>query len=162
MKRILALCLAVLLLLSLCACAPQEEKAPEQTAKEMNMETVYETLQNAATLPEMLQLDEGLMLDYCGIRAEDVKQAVVVICADSLRTDELWLIEAKDADAAEAIAELAKSRLKKKGEESITYSPEQYAVVEKAELLQTGNYIALLVSPDVVALETAFRQEAGM
>ncbi len=161
MKKVIALCLASLMLLGLCACAPAEE-TPDTPAKELNMETVYENLQKAADLPEMLQLDESLMLDYCGIRAEDVKQAVVVICADSLRTDELWLIEAKDADAAETIAELAKSRLKKKGEESITYSPEQYAVVEKAKLLQTGNYIALLVSPDVAALESAFRQEAGM
>lgn len=161
MKKIIALCLASLMLLGLCACAPAEEN-PKQTAKDLNMETVYEKLEKAVELPEMLRLDESLMLDYCGIRAEDVKQAVVVICADSLRTDEIWLVEAKDEATAKAIAELANNRLENKGEESITYSPEQYAVVEKAKLLQTGNYIALLVSPDVAALETAFRQEAGM
>ena len=114
------------------------------------------------TLPEMLELDAGLMLDYCGIKEADVTAAKVLICADSLRTDEIWLIQAKDAAAADTIVKLAEKRLTKKGEASITYSPEQYAVVEKAELLRQGNFVALIVSPDVAPMADAFRQYAGL
>ena len=148
MKKIYAIILAALMLLGMTACGGGET-AP---AKEMDMQQLYTAIQEAVQMPEMLTLDEGLMLDYCGIRSEQVKQAVVVICADSLRTDELWLLEAVDEAAAKSLAELANTRLRKKGEESITYSPEQYAVVEKAELLQLGNYVILLVSPDSAAM----------
>lgn len=148
MKRIYAIILAAFMLLSMTACGGGETTQ----VKEMDMQQLYASIQEAVQMPEMLTLDAGLMLDYCGIRAEQVKQAVVVICADSLRTDELWLLEAVDEAAAKTLSELANTRLRKKGEESITYSPEQYAVVEKAELLQLGNYVILLVSPDSAAM----------
>lgn len=167
MKRMLLLCLALVTVLSLCACAqaPAETTAPTQTTQSavtMNMQDVYAQLAKTVEMPQMLELNASLMLDYCGIQAADTAQAVVAICADSLRTDEIWLVEAVDADAAQRIAALAQSRLKKKGEESITYSPEQYAVVQKAEVLQQGNYFALIVSPDAEALAQAFRQAAGL
>lgn len=153
MKRIAAYLLVLLCLLSLAACG---KDAPAKTPTVTDMNQMYEKIQQAVTMPEMLKLDASMMLDYCGIRQEDVKQAVVAICADSLRTDEIWLLEAVDADTAQRLVELANKRLTKKGEESITYSPEQYAVVEKAQLVQMGNYIALLVSPDSVAMADVF------
>ena len=84
------------------------------------------------------------------------------ICSDSLRTDEIWLIEAVDAEALQRIQTLAENRLTAKAEESITYSPEQYAIVQKAVVVTQGNYFALLVSPEVEALETLFRNAAGI
>jgi len=150
MKKILCVCLVVLLLTG---CGARAAK--------MDMTAVYADMEKAAELPQMLELDEGMMLDYCGIQAEDVSQAVVLICADSLRTDEIWLLEAVDAAAAARLMELAEGRLVQKGEESITYSPEQYQVVEKAQLIQAGNCVALLVSPDAETLAQVFHQAAG-
>jgi hypothetical protein len=153
MKKIVSFCLAVVLLLGAVGCG--------ETVAQMDMQDLYGKLGGAVAMPEMLELDAGLMLDYCGIRAEYVTQALVVICADSLRTDELWLLEAKDADSAKKLVSLAEKRLEKKGEESITYSPEQYAVVEKAQLLQLGNYVILLVSPDAAAMAQVVNEAAG-
>lgn len=155
MKKIFATLLSACLLLSLVACGGGEEKT-------MDMASTYEKLTQAAQLPDMLELPEDLILDLCGIKAEDVNQCKVVICEDSLRTDEIWLVEAKDEEGAKTIEALAQNRLKAKAEESITYSPEQYAVVEKAQLIRTGRFVALLVSPDVEALSAAFRAEAGI
>lgn len=157
MKKALLIVLALILVLPLVAC--KEEAA---AAVELNMEDVYKKLVEEVALPPMLELPADLALDLCGIKAEDVTYAKVEICEDSLRTDEIWLIEAKDEEAAKAIEELAQKRLKAKGEESITYSPEQYAVVEKAELIRTGKYVALFVSPDSAALAEVFRAEAGL
>ena len=151
--RILSVCLAFVLLLSMAGC--------DGGKVNMDIEAVYSDICATVHVPEMLLLNESLMLDYCGIRAEDVNKAIVVICADSLRTDEIWLLEAKDSASAQRLMNLAQKRLTKKGEESITYSPAQYAVVEKAQLLQEGNYIALLVSPDAEAMAKVFLQAAG-
>lgn len=157
MKKILLGILSVCLLLSLAACGGEAKEA-----KNLDLEKTYEKLTQAAELPAMLELPEDLILDLCGIKSENVNQCKVLICEDSLRTDEIWLIEAKDEAGAQSIEELAQKRLKAKGEESITYSPEQYAVVEKAQLIRTGRFVALLVSPDVAALAQAFRAEAGI
>ena len=112
MKKLICAALAVVLLLSLAGC--------EGASVKMDMQAVYTDICKSVQVPEMLELKEDLMLDYCGIRAEDVSQAMVLICADSLRTDEIWLLEAVDAKAASRLVELAEKRLNKKGEESVT------------------------------------------
>jgi hypothetical protein len=160
MKRLISIILAASMLLCLCGCGseePAQTQAPtEQQAvtEPANMEKIYETM--SAQMPEMILMDETTMLNFCGIQAEDCVQVVAAICADGLITDEVWLIEAKDQDALDRLKALAETRLQMKGEESITYSPEQYAVVQEAKILTDGLYMALIVSPDVEALETIF------
>ena len=157
MKRILTIVTLLALVISLAACGGEE--APKSV--QMQAQEVYTQLSEKAVKSAMLKLNEGLLLDLCGIRSEDVKQAVVAICEDSLLTDEVWVVEATDEAAAQRIIELAKNRLKKKGEESITYSPEQYAVVEKAQLLQNGSFVVLLVAPNVADLAASLETVTG-
>ena len=152
MKRLIAL-LLVILTLCLAGCGGKEQ------AVEMDVQAVYESMES--TLPEMLVMDEAMMLNFCGIKAEQCNQVVVAVCSDGLRADEVWLIEAKDADALEALKDLADGRLTRKGEESITYSPEQYEVVQKAEVITAGNYLVVIVSPDVQDLVEIWNQAAN-
>ncbi len=155
MKRMIALLLAVMML-CLAGCG---KKAEEKTDVQMDVQSVYDSM--VSVMPEMLVMDEMMMLNFCGIEAEMCEQAVVSVCFDGLRADEVWLIEAKDADALEELEALAQSRLERKGEESITYSPEQYEVVQKAEVITVGNYLAVLVSPDVSELVEIWEQAAN-
>lgn len=157
MKRFLTIVTLLALVISLAACGGEE--APKSV--QMQAQEVYTQLSEKTVKSAMLKLNEGLLLDLCGIRSEDVKQAVVAICEDSLLTDEIWVVEATDEAAAQRIIELAKNRLKKKGEESITYSPEQYAVVEKAQLLQNGSFVVLLVAPNVADLAASLETVTG-
>jgi hypothetical protein len=140
-KKIMKRIIAVLLLVALLAgCG--------STAKNVNMEELYAALESVG-MPEMVSLKADMMLDFYGIKAEDVKQAVVTVCSDGLRADEVWLLEAVSADAAAKLKGLAENRLKQKDAESVTYSPEQNAIVKKAFLTVEGNYVILIVSPDV-------------
>ena len=165
MKRLFAMILAVVMLLSLVGCdsdineETQPETLPQESLAPADMEKIYEAM--AEKMPEMIRMDETTMLNFCGIQAQDCVQVVAAICADGLITDEVWLIEAKDEAALERLKTLAESRLQMKGEESITYSPEQYEVVQKAQVLTNGLYMALIVSPDVEALAEIFRASAG-
>lgn len=153
MKKVIALVLAVMML-CLTGCGGKDTGADVQ----MDVQAVYDSM--VPVLPEMLPMDEMMMLNFCGIEAEMCKQAVVSVCFDGLRADEVWLIEAKDADTLEQLEALAQSRLERKGEESITYSPEQYEVVQAAEVITAGNYLAVIVSPDVQNLVEIFNQAA--
>ena len=171
MKK-LSVLLCVPLLLTMTACGGDAAPAPTAQTEvpteaaavpvTMNMQELYDTVTAMENIPEMLPLDADMQLSFCGIAAEDCAQAVVAICSDGLRTDEFWMIEAVDAAALERIQQLAENRLTAKGEESITYSPEQYAVVQKAEIIVCDNYFILLVSPEVTALAEYVRSTAGI
>ncbi|MGN0978644.1 MAG: DUF4358 domain-containing protein [Faecousia sp.] len=147
MKRTFAWILAMALLLGLTGCGGANSQAAEQ----VDLNGVYEGME--ATLPEMFVMDETTMLNYLGIRAEDCQQVVTAVANDGLRADEVWLIEAKDQESLDRLKTLAQTRLEAKADETVLYSPEQYAVVEKAELFTQGMYLVLLVSPDVESLK---------
>ena len=144
MKKILALVLCILML-SLTACGGKE------SAKSADLSALYDNL--TASMPQMLPMDEETMLNFQGIEIADCVQAKVAICAEGLRADEIWLIEAKDEAALEKLQALAEARIQAKGEETVSYNPEQYAVVQEAEVFTVGNYLFLLVSPDADTLK---------
>lgn len=152
MKKLFSLILALTLLLSLAACGAKEEAAP------VDLNALYESF--VPSLPDMFQPDEETMLNFLGIDAADCAQYVVSICGNGMQADEVWLIEAKDEEALARLTELAQTRIVAKEDETISYAPDQYAVVQKAELLTNGKYLALLISPDVDTLKAGF--EAAM
>jgi hypothetical protein len=141
MKKLIAIALCVLLL---AGCAA--EGGTKSAAVDVN--ALYAELE-AVGMPQMLELDENMRLNLYGIKAADVKQAKVAVASDGLRADEIWLIEAVSAEAAQKIATLAHNRVKQKDAESITYSPEQNVIVKKSLVKAEGNYVIFLCSPDV-------------
>ena len=147
MKKIISIILAAALLLSLAACGG--EKAP---AKEpVDLTALYESF--GPSLPEMWGLDEDMLLNMFGIQAVDCNQVITAIVSTGLAADEVWLIEAKDEAALEKLQALAEARIQAKDEETVSYNPEQNAVVRNAQVFTEGNYLFLLVSPDVDALK---------
>ena len=73
-----------------------------------------------------------------------------------MRADEIWLIEAKDDAAMETLTALAQTRIQAKLDETESYVPDQFQIVQKAEVLTNGRYLALLISPDVDTLKAGF------
>lgn len=155
MKKALALLLAAAVLLSLAGCGGKAEPA----AAPVDLNALYESY--GEQLPDMFFPDEATLLNFLGIELADCAQSVVAVCADGMRTDEVWLIEAKDEEALQRLTALAQTRLQAKADETVSYAPDQYAVVEKAELLTSGLYLALLVSPEVETLKAGFEAAVG-
>lgn len=151
MKRSIAIVLTLLLLLGLAACGsskPQEKQA--------DLEALYKTY--SAQLPEMFLPEGDMRLNYMGIEESDCLQVITAVSADGLAADEVWLIQAKDADALNRLKELADIRMAAKADETIDYNPEQYKIVEKGVILTEGNYLALLVCPQVDSMKAAFEE----
>lgn len=149
MKKMISLLLALALMLTLAACGGKAEEPVS-----IDVKALYESY--GQYMPDMFFPDEDTMMNFLGISVEDCVQYQVAICAEGMRADEVWLMEAKDASALENLKQLAQTRVEAKLEETVTYAPDQYVVVEKAEILTQGNYLALLISPDVDALKTGF------
>lgn len=149
MKKILCAIMAVCLMLTLAACGNQKQQAPV-----LDMEALYESYQQH--LPEMFYPDEDTLMNFLGISVEDCVQYKIAICAEGMRADEVWLIEAKDDAAMQNLTELANTRIQSKLDETETYAPDQYVIVQKAEVLTDGRYLALLISPEVEILKSGF------
>ena len=151
---------ALLLALLLCGCGentpPAATTVPVTTvpAAPVDLQAVYNGM--AASLPEMVAMDEMMCLNLCGIRKEDCLQMIVTKCADGLRADEIWLIEAVDDAAMERLMKLTTSRLESLKQQTQSYSPEQYAVVQKAVVLRSGKYLAFIVAPNSAELAELF------
>lgn len=156
--RIFALLLAGILCFTGCAVQNAPETSTAAPAPR-DLPAVYQ--QMSGLLPEMTVLDETMQLNLCGISTEDCLQAVVAVCSDGLRVDEIWLLEAKDEAALSKLEKLAQSRLANLAEQTQSYSPEQYAVVQKAKLFRSGNYLVLLTVPNVEELEAIWNGSAA-
>ena len=148
MKKIFSLILVLVLMMSLAACGGKEKTAS------VDVKSLYESF--SSYMPDMFFPDEDTMMNFLGIEAKDCVQYQVAICAEGMRADEVWLIEAKNASALENLRQLAETRVEAKKDETVSYAPDQYVVVEKAVILTEGNYLALLISPDVDALKAGF------
>ena len=187
MKKILCVLLVVLTVLSMVACQgsqptttnpkpttppttstnpntdPEPTTPPTVTGpKELVLSEVYAKIVSGVEMPDMMPVDADIMLDMFGIQAAQCKQAQVYLCVNSLRADEIWLIEATDEAALAQLKQMAQNRLTAKDDESVTYSPEQNAIVKKAHLETYGNYLVMIVSPDVETIAAAFKAEAGV
>lgn len=166
MKKFMSILLVVLTLLSLAACQDSPDPSATTTApqgpKELVLSNTYVAITKDVQMPEMLRIDQDLMLDLYGIQAADCKQAEIYLCSNALQADEIWLIEAVDEEALQNIKSLAQARLQQKDDESLTYSPAQNAIVKKAHLETYDNYLVMIVSPEVEAITAAFKTEAGV
>ena len=149
MKKMISLLLALALMLTLAACGGKAEEPVS-----IDVKALYESY--GQYMPDMFFPDEDTMMNFLGISVEDCVQYQVAICAEGMRADEVWLMEAKDAAALENLKQLAETRVQAKLDETVSYAPDQYVVVEKAVILTNGNYLALLISPDVDALKAEF------
>lgn len=105
-------------------------------------------------LPDMFLVEGEEMLNYFGIDEADCLQAITAVNANGLGADEIWLLQAKDAEALERLKQIAENRLTVKGDELVDYNPEQYAIVQQGQLITQGTYLALLISPDVEQMKS--------
>ena len=161
MKKLFCAILAVMMLLSLAACGG-EDNNQSKVPTNLNLTEIYTTMTSGVEMPDMMQVDSSMLLDLYGLKSSDYTQAVVYLCVNSLRADEIWLLEAADADALARLKSKAQARLDQKDAESVTYSPEQNAIVKAAKLFEAGNYLVMIVSPEATAIEAAFRTAAGI
>lgn len=151
MKKIICLALALICLLALCACGQEEAPA----AKKVELQPLYDSF--APSLPDMMIMDESIRLNLLGVKNEDCVQVICAVAAVGLQADEIWLIEASNAEALASLKTLAENRLNAKKEETSFYSPDQFAICEDGRILTEGNYLALIVSPEADTFEAAFK-----
>lgn len=141
MKKAMCLVLALLMLM-MTACSTQP-------AKEVNLAQVTDDLAKAYGLEEgMLNLTEDDLLELYGIEGADVKQFSARIRMESIQADEMVLIEAKDAAAADRVKERLDNRYQSKLNETRDYLPDEFAKIEQCKVIKNGNFVAMIICAD--------------
>ncbi len=139
MKKLFSALLILALCLALAACS-----SGGKTAKNVDLKAVYDSF--GISDEEMLALTSDDLMEYYGIEASDVKQFAGAVNMSGISAEEIVIIEAKDSKAAAAIKGHLDDRYASKSAQMKDYIPEQYAIIEKCSVAQSGNFVSMIIS----------------
>ena len=160
MKRILSLCAAAALCLSLLsACAgKQAEKDVDLAAF---AQTLTENHEFAAFVQRVDPTDEefgGVMLDnsYPGLKDLDPEQMEVYLCMVSFNSGEFALVRAKSTEDAAKVKEIFQARIDGMTEEGLNYPDTIELWTNSAKVADNGTYVMLVCHEDADAIVDEF------
>lgn len=141
LRRALLLALAAMLALGAAACGGGKAQA------DLDVEQVMGALLERAPIEGGIQLTQDDMLNFYGIKSQDMETFSACLAADGITAKELVLVKAAGEDSAKEVEARLQSRLDARRNEFNGYLPDQYAVVEKSEVKRDGVYVRLIISP---------------
>lgn len=163
MKRILSLCAAAALTLSLLSACGSKE--PQTQDKQVNLAEFAQTVQENHEFPKMERADpkdEGVGATllgnyYPGLADLDLEQMEIYLAVISFSGGELSLAQAKDADGASKVKEIFQARLDSKTTEGPNNYPEEVEMWQhSAQITANGNYVMLVCHEDSGAIVSEF------
>ena len=156
MKKLFAVLLASLLVLSLTACGGKSDDSAgsDSAPADLNLEDVYQSLldQQPKDADELVMLPESSpdILDgfYPGLSDLELKQQVFYAAPVTGFATEVMLVEVADSKDLDTVKEIFTQRIADASDESGCY-PETAEIWASRAVVQTsGNYAAMIVLPD--------------
>ncbi len=149
--------LCFLCLLCLLTACGQKQTLTDWTAEAMvrSILASQETVEETRAIARNNALFDTYAADYYGLRPEEITDGAVAYAGgvSALEVAVVRLADGADPDGAvQALTEYINSR----AGAFAGYAPEQYAILEGAKAASRGQYVALLICPDVDAAEAAF------
>ena len=163
MKRIISLCLAVLLLLSAAACGSKEPAA--HTLKEgVTLQDLMDTLSEEYGFAMPAPLDDMILSDLLDIDPGDVEEYAGYITMVNVSSDNLIAVKAKEGKA-EDIQKKLEARRDFEVSSFEMYLQDQYDKAQAGKVFAVGDYVFLVMiakdtanaADDVAAAETLIR-----
>ena len=162
MKRMIALCTAAVLcltLLSACGSKPKEEE------KQVDLAAFAQTLQENHEFSNFVErvdpTDEefgAIMLDntYPGLGDLDLEQMEIYLSMVSFSTGEFALVQAKSTDDAAKVKEIFQAHIDSMTEEGMNYPATIELWSKSAKVADHGTYVMLVCHDDVDAIVSEF------
>lgn len=160
MKRIIALCAAAVLCLSLlsaCGGKPAEEKKVDLAAFAQTLKEQHEF----ADFVERLDVSDEfgttmLKSSYPALEGMDLEQMEIYLSMVSFNTGEFALVQAKSTEDAAKVKEAFEARIATMTEEGMQY-PETVELWNKsARVASNGTYVMLICHADADAIVSEF------
>ena len=153
MKRLISVIAAVIsLCVIICSCG--ESAQP--------LSAVFASIKSEVGVSEMTEFSSVDDLDrFYGLKAEDVSDFSGGINKTGVNQEEIVLVKAADNEAAERIETSLNKRYESKLNETRSYNPEQYAIIEKCSVEKDGLYVSLIISENASAMREIYRKAIG-
>lgn len=152
MKRMVTWILAVVLVFTLAACG--------ESGKAVDLAALKEKIITELNIADPLDLPADRLADLYGIPEEDIKTSACFITLGTAFPDEIVLMEAVDASAADRAVEKLEARLAEVTNQARSYDGQSYALFQKCKVERVGNYVTLFISPKAEEMQKLFREAA--
>ena len=158
MKKLFALLLCALLLVSLSACGKPAEEATtqnEETVKDVSVQAVQDKIKADLGIEPKAMTATALTKRY-GLPEGSVAESASFYAPGEVFDEEIFLIKAADANAADQIEAKLQEHLESLRSQANDYSPETKAILDKCEVLRRGNYVAMFFSAKRADMEAIY------
>ena len=123
------------------------EDMPEENGKEaLSVEEVYQEIEREVSLKSPACMEEDFISNYYGMDTKALEEYVFSISEDAAQAETVIIMKVKDGEDMAKIAESLQAVVEEKKGEMENYIPEQFAIVEKSEVVTRDNYVWLVIS----------------
>lgn len=160
LKKILTLAMAAALAVSMVACGNTASK-PTATPEPVDLAAFGEQYVTAEQMPALLDSENEmgkqiLDMNYAGLSDIDTQQCLPYVSMMSVNNSEMVLVQVKNADDVSKVKDIFQARIDNMLNGG-TFYPETIEIWQNsAQIVENGNYVALVVSTDKDAIVEAF------
>lgn len=134
--------------------SPAQNEASGEAAEEAakSVEEVYKEIEQEVALESPLCMDGEFIENYYGIDTSVLEEYVFSMSEDAAQAETVIIIKVKEKEDMAGIAECLQTVVEEKKNEMENYIPEQFAIVEKSEVVEKDNCIWLVISENAEAI----------
>lgn len=176
MKKLICAVLAVLMLLTLCACSGSgdngntpSDKPSDNTSsssepssapqdKTVDLAAIKNMIISDVKVEDPMAVDSDKLTELYGIAAEDISESACFVTSSGTFPEEAIMIKAKDDAAKGRIVDLLNARIDDVKVQSESYDAENYALAQKCKVITEGDYIAMFISASHEKMENIFTE----
>lgn len=162
LKKIVTLAMAAAMAVTMVACgntAAQPTATP--TPKPVDLAAFGEKYVNDQTMPPVLDTTQDmgkqvLDMNFAGLSEMDLEQCLAYVSMMSINNSEMVLVKTKTADDVAKVKEIFQARIDAMVGGGAFYPETTEIWTNNAQIVENGNYVALVVSADKDAIVEQF------
>ena len=159
LKKIVTLAMAAMMAVALVACGNTASQ-PTATPEPVDLAAFAEKYVSEQLMPPLLDTNEDmgkqvLDMNYAGLSEMELEQCLPYVNLMGINNSEMVLVQAKSAEDAAKVKEILQARIDNKLSGHM-YPSESEIWANNAEIVEKGNYVAVIVSEDKDAIVEAY------
>ena len=147
MKRVIAAVLLLVLMLSACG---------GSASVTVDLASVKQTMISDLQIVDPLDVPAERLVDLYNMPVESIKTSACFITMGGAFPDEIVMVEAVDAKAAQEIAQKLEARLADVTNQAQNYDADSFALLKACKVETAGNYVHLFISAKSAQMREIF------
>jgi hypothetical protein len=154
--RLILAAIALSLVLALAGCGGSGDRDGNRADGELDMRGLANALIDGIAFDDQMEeaSDDAFYALYAVDPSDESVADFVLYTSTGATAEEVSVIEARDAESAPAVMELARARVASQKFEFENYAPEEMPKLNDPVLVRSGKYVVLCLSNDNAAAET--------